>query len=305
MIELRHLRYLLAVADAAHITRAAERLGMAQPPLSQQIRQLEHLVGTPLFRRLPRGVAPTVAGQAFIDRARLILRDLDNAVETARRTARGEEGRLAMGFTSSAAFHPLVTSVVRSLRQASPGVMLTLEEGSTADLIEALRAERLDAALVRSPVESVEGLVIEPVLQEEMLLAVPDQHRLAARTARAAAVRVALSALADETFILYRRPSGRGLYDAIVAACRLAGFSARVEQEVPRLVSTLSLVAAGLGVSIIPASMARLETQGIAYRRLESTPALRAPLFLAYREEERAGALERLINTVRRQRDAG
>jgi len=306
VIELRHLRYFVAVAEEGHVTRAAERLGIQQPPLSQQIRALERAVGAPLFRRLPRGVELTDAGRALLDRARLILRDVDLALEAVRRTARGEQGSLAIGFTSSAAFHPLVAAVVRALRQSAPGVALALEEGSTGDLIDALRAGRLDAAFVRSPVESPHGLVIEPILDEAMVVAVSDQHPLAARFRRRAGGamlegRVALPALAGETFILYRRPSGPGLYDGIIAACRAAGFSPRIGQEAPRLVSTLSLVAAGLGVSIIPESMARLGTHGIAYVHLDRKSRLTAPLNLARRDETPSGVLARFVERVGKQ----
>lgn len=308
MIELRHFRYFVAVAEEGHVTRAAERLGIQQPPLSQQIRVLEREVGAQLFRRLPRGVELTDAGRTLLEKVRLVLADVDLALDAARRTARGEQGGLVIGFTSSAAFHPLVASVVRLLRQTVPGVTLALREGNTSDLIGELRSERLDAAFVRSPVERPVGLVVEPLLAEEMLVALPDQHAIAERLAKRSGQgmlegRIALAELAEETFILYRRPSGPGLYDSIIAACRAAGFSPRIGQEAPQMVSTLSLVAAGLGVSIIPASMARLETNGIAYARLDDLPRLTAPLHLAYREEKPSGALERFIDCVRRSGD--
>ena len=296
MIELRHLRYAVAVADAGHMTRAAEALGIQQPPLSQQIRALEDAVGSPLFRRLPRGMQLTDAGRVLTEKARQILRDVDLAIEAARRTARGEQGSLAIGFTSSATFHPLVSAAVRALHEASPGITLKLEEGSTANLIDDLRADRLDAAFVRSPVERADGLVIAPILEEEMLIALPDRHPLAAAPAP-----LPLAALAQEVFILYRRPTGPGLYDSIIAACRNAGFSPRIGQEAPQLMSTLSLVAAGLGISLIPASMARLETNGIAYRHLLPSVGLTAPLQLAYRAQAPSGALQRFIDTVRQQ----
>ncbi|MFT4180783.1 MAG: LysR family transcriptional regulator [Rhizobium sp.] len=307
MIELRHLRYAVAVADAGHMTRAAAQLGIQQPPLSQQIRALEAMVGTPLFHRLPRGVSLTAAGQIFVERARLILADVDLAVEATQRSARGEQGNLAVGFTSSAAFHPLVSSMVRSLKQSAPGVSLVLEEASTGDLIEALRAGRLDVAFVRSPVDASAGLIIEPILDEEMLVALPDQHPLATGTAARrkhgiSPRRIPLLALANETFILYRRPSGPGLYDSIIAACRAAGFSPRIGQEAPRMLSTLSLVAASLGISILPESMARLEADGVAYVRIETSAGLIAPLHLAYRDEAPSGVVRRLIESVRQRR---
>ena len=299
MIELRHLRYAVTVADEGHITRAAERLGIQQPPLSQQIRNLEELVGAALFRRLPRGVELTEAGRTFVDRARIILQDVDLAVRATRRNARGEEGSLAIGFTSSAAFHPLVTAAVRTLGELSPGVTLKLEESSTSDLIDALHASLIDVAFVRSPVEQSKGLTLSRILDEDMFVALPDTHRLAAKGARRTSP-IQLSVLADESFILYRRPSGPGLYDAIIAACGRAGFSPRVRHEAPRLMSTLSLVAAGLGISIVPSSMARLETNGIAYLPLDRKSQLVAPLHLAHRKEPPSGALKFFVDIVRR-----
>jgi DNA-binding transcriptional LysR family regulator len=308
MIELRHLRYFLAVAEEGHVTRAAARLGMQQPPLSQQIGALERMVGVPLFHRRPRGVELTEAGRTFLGKARRVLADVDLAMEAARRTARGEAGSLAVGFTSSAAFHPLVATVVRSFRRTTPEVTLTLEEGSSVELVDALRGDRLDAAFVRTPVVDTSGITIEPLLDEAMVVALPDQHRLLRgfRPARRRLPgrrllgrRIALGDLADQTFILYRRPTRPGLYDSIIAACHAAGFSPRIGQEAPRMASTLSLVAAGLGVSIIPASMCRLDTEGIAYCRLDGATRLVAPLHLAYRDATPSGATLRLIETVR------
>src|SRR5689334_17478531 len=151
-MELRHLRYLLAVAEEGHVTRAAERLGIRQPPLSQQIRALERELDVQLFRRKPRGMELTPAGPAFVAEARAILARLDHAAEAARRTGHGEMGRIGLGFTSSASFHPLVPRAVRVFREARPLVALALEESGTSELAESLLAGRIDAAFVRSPV---------------------------------------------------------------------------------------------------------------------------------------------------------
>lgn len=301
MIELRHLRYAVTVADEGHMTRAAERLGIQQPPLSQQIAKLEATVGASLFRRLPRGVELTDAGQTFVERARTILHEVDLAIEATRRNARGEEGSLAIGFTSSAAFHPLVTSAVRSLGEMSPDIALKLEEASTPDLIAMLHSGLLDVAFVRSPVAQSSGLIISRILDEEMLVALPDRHPIAiAKGEKPRPIR--LSELANEAFILYRRPSGPGLYDGIIAACLAAGFSPKIRHEAPRLLSTLSLVAAGLGISIIPGSIARLETNGIAYLGLDPHTNLIAPLYLAQRDEQPSGALRLFADIVHREK---
>jgi len=293
-MELRHLRYVVAVAEERHVTRAAERLGIQQPPLSQQIRALERELGVQLFRRKPRGMEPTQAGAALADEARAILARVEHAVAAARRTARGEAGRLGLGFTSSASFHPLVPRAIRAFRDAHPLVSLSLEESGTVELAAALRAEQIDAAFIRSPIAPQDDLTVHSLLEEEMFAALPIGHALAG-----AATPLGLTALAGETLILYRRPLGPGLYDSIIAACQRAGFSPQIGQEAPRMLSTLSLVAAGLGVSLVPASMRRLQAEGIAYRPLDPSTELTAPLNLAYRRGDSAAAVRRFVALVR------
>src|SRR5260221_1851386 len=253
-MELRHLRYFIAVAEEGHITRAAARLRIQQPPLSQQIRALERDLDVPLFRRKPRGVELTDAGRALLDDAQLILALLDHASATTGRPARGEQGRIVVGFTSSAPFVPFVRRVIRSFRERSPLVSLVLEESGTADMVEGLRNERVDAAFIRSPVADPAGLVVHPLLDEEMLLALPEGHRLGG-AGRDGDDAIKLAAFAAETFVLYRRPGGPGLYDTIIAACHRARFSPRAGQEAPRTPSTLSLVAAGPRGSLVPAPL--------------------------------------------------
>jgi DNA-binding transcriptional LysR family regulator len=174
-------------------------------------------------------------------------------------------------------------------------VALSLEESGTGELVEALQAERLDAAFVRSPIGAAAGIAIHPVLAEPMAAVLPEGDKLAAGDAP-----LALAALAPETFILYRRALGPGLYDAIIAACQRAGFSPRIGQEAPRLLATLSLVAAGLGVTLVPQSMRRLRLEGIAYRSLDSAAGLVAPLNLAYRRGESGAAARAFIALVPR-----
>lgn len=296
-MELRHLRYFIAVAEEGHITRAAERLGIQQPPLSQQIRALERELDVQLFRRKPRGVELTDAGTAFLERARAILDQVERAFATTRRTARGEQGRVVVGFTSSAPFHPFVPRVIRAFREMSPLVSLVFEESGSSELVQGLHNEDIDAAFIRSPVADVVGLVVRPLLEEDMLVALPAAHPFAGEAPDNA---LPLAELANETFILYKRPGGPGLYDTIITACRGAGFSPRVGQEAPRIISTLNLVAAGLGVSIVPASLRRLQMDGVIYRRLSGSTALKAPLILACRPGENSAAVQRFIDLVQR-----
>lgn len=299
-MELRHLRYFIAVAEEGHITRAAERLGIQQPPLSLQIKALEQELDVQLLRRKPRGVELTEAGVALLERARVILAEVDRACASTRRTARGEQGRVVVGFTASTPFHPFVPRVIRTYRETYPLVSLALEESGSSQLVQGLRNEQIDAAFIRSPVADVVGLEVTPLLEEEMVVALPAGHPLAAAHANESTP-LPLGALAKETFVLYKRPGGPGLYDTIITACRGVGFVPRVGQEAPRIVSTLNLVAAGLGVSIVPASLRRLQMDGVIYCRLSDTAKLKlkAPLILACRPGDNSAAVQRFIELVR------
>lgn len=294
-IDLRLLRYFVVVAEEGHLTKAAQRIGIQQPPLSQQIRALENELGVTLFRRMPRGMELTESGRALLTDARLILEQVNTTIEGVRRISLGESGRLAVGFTESAALHPFIPAVIRAFRQKSPGVIMAVEESNTNELVEDLRHNRLDVAFIRSPIGSAAGLKMETMLVEEMILALPITHKLAQRRKS-----LPLTALAEDDFILNRRPSGPGLYDSVIAACRAAGFSPRVVQEARKNLSTLSLVAAGLGVSIVPASMRHVQLKEVVYLKLEQAPDLRAPLHLAYRDEPQSGAAERMIIEARK-----
>lgn len=294
-MELRHLRYFIAVAEEGNITRAAERLGMEQPPLSQQIKAIERQLDVQLFRRKARGVALTDAGRALLDDARAVLARLDLAMETTRRTARGEQGRICVGVTPTAPFHPFVPRVIRAFREAFPAVSMTLEECLSYDLLERLRSERMDVAFIRSSVADAEGLVIHPLLEEAMLVALPKGHALVQGNDDAA---LSLKRLAGETFILYG-PPGSGMYDMTIAACHLAGFNPRIGQLAPRITLTLGLVAAGLGISIVPVSMSRMNMDGVAYRRLKGTAHAKAILNLASRRGDPSAVVRHFLDSVR------
>ena len=294
-MDLRRLRYLVTVADEGHITRAAERLGIQQPPLTRQIRSLEDELGVRLFERLPRGMRVTEAGQAVVEEARAILERADRLPDVAARAARGERGRLAVGYTSSGAFHPFLAQQIRAFRAASPGVVLALAEDGTPELVRGLEEERLDAVFVRSGGTHGAGLLVEPLLEEPMVAALPTGHALSQTRGG-----IELRALAEEIFVFYRRPTGPGLHDAIVAACLRAGFSPTVGQEAPRMSSTLGLVAAGLGVSIVPASMQRMNVEGVAFVPFRRDPGLTAPLLLVTRRRARSAIVERFRVEVKR-----
>ena len=292
-MELRHLRYFVAAAEEQHFRRAAERLGIAQPALSQQIQQLEQEIEALLFHRLTRGVELTDAGKAFLDDARAVLEHVEQAKAKAQRVARGDQGMIRIGFTGSASFNPIVPSVIQDYRGRFPGVLVSLVESGTSQLIDSLRAGRVDAAFIRSPSREVDGLLVVSIIEEEMLIALPSRHDLAASAS------LPLEALTAEPLILFPRANSPELYDDIVLACRRGGFSPNIVQQAPEVATALNLIAAGEGVSIVPASMRHLQPQGVAYRAILGDPP-RAPLSLAHRSNEPSAAVRNLAALARR-----
>jgi DNA-binding transcriptional LysR family regulator len=294
VLDLRRLRYFVAVAEEGHVTRAAERLGIQQAPLSQQIKALEQSLDTQLFRRRPRGVQLTDAGAALLVEARAVLARAAEAEAAVARAARGEAGRLRLGFTNSACFHPAMPAALAAFRAAAPAVALTFDQASTPALIERLQRGDLDAAFIRTAQASPPGLAVHRLAEEPMVAALPAAHRLAESGGP-----MALSDLAAETFIAYPRAEGAGLYDAVIAACHAAGFSPAIGHETPQMIATLSLVAAGLGVSIVPTSLRRMALAGVAYRELTGGSLPRAELNLAVRRPDASAAVERFVGVAR------
>lgn len=301
-MELRHLRYFLAVAQAGHMTRAAEALGIQQPPLSQQIKALEQELGVVLFQRHPKGVALTEAGRQFLDEARRLMDGVAALHQRMARVARGELGQLNIGFTSSAAAHGFTPEALRECRRSQPGVSLSLTEDNAAGITEAVAAQRLHCGLIRVPVARPPGLVFETLLREPVVVALPSDHALArGRRGRAAAARtpVALADLRDEGFILVRRPGAPGLYANLLALCETQGFQPRVAAEVARMGTSLNLVAAGAGVAVVPASMQGLHSHAVAYLPLLESARLDAPLTLVYRNADTGGPVAHFLAIAR------
>jgi DNA-binding transcriptional LysR family regulator len=296
-LDLRRLRYFVAVAEEGHITRASERLGMAQAPLSQQMKTLERELGAQLLRRHPRGVEPTDAGRALLVEARAVLARVAEAEAAVTRTARGEAGRIRVGFTNSACFHPLTAAAIRRFRAAAPQVGLSFEQAGTAALIEALQSGAIDVAFIRTAATRPHGLALHMLAEEAMIVALPVSHPLAGGDGA-----LALADLATETFIGYPRAEGAGLYDAIIAACHAEGFSPRIGHETPQMIATLSLVAAGLGVSIVPASLRRMRLDGVAWRDLSAAAPPHAQLNFALRATEPSAAVQRFATVARQHR---
>lgn len=261
-MELRHLRYFVAIANERHFTRAAKKLGMAQPPLSQQIRQLEVEVGTPLFTRAPRGVALTAAGEAFLPHAEAALREADRARVAALRASRGDLGQLRIGFTSAASMNPIVPATIGAYRQTYPDVDVRLVVQATTPLLALLAQDQIDVAFVRPTAAELESLRAIALPDERLWVALNSGHALATRK------RLRLANLRSEPFVLYPRAIGSLLYDAIIAACQNAGFSPHVVQEAPQMSVIVSLVAAGVGVTLVPESMCQLRPAGVRYIRI-------------------------------------
>ncbi|WP_395703309.1 LysR family transcriptional regulator [Aquabacterium sp.] len=301
-MELRQLRYFVAVAEAAHMTRAAEQLGIQQPPLSQQIRLLEQQLGVRLFHRHPKGMSLTDPGKILLEEARRILQEVASARQLMARVAQGRYGRLAIGFTSSAAAHAFTPEVLREYRARHAEVELEISEMNAADLTDAVAAARVHVGLLRVPVARPPGIAFETLLSEPVRVALPLAHPLALRegTARARARPVALKQLADDPFILVRRPGAPGLYANLLALCEAQGFVPRIAAEVDRMMTSLNLVAAGVGVTVVPASMQGAHAQAVVYRPLAEGGRLDAPLTLVYREDDCEGPAAHFTSLARR-----
>lgn len=296
-IELRHLRYFVAVAEDLSFSKAAERLGIAQPPLSQQIQRLETLVGHPLFERRPR-VRLTPAGEAFLLAARRALAQVEQGVEATHRAARGEIGTVTVGFAASMILS-LVPEVVRAFRKRFPGVDLQLRELSSAAQVQALRDGQIDVGLVREPLPIGDlgkgELRFETIGGESLVAVLPPEHPLAGQR------RVPLAALSEEPFVHFPRQVAPGLYDRILSLCQDAGFHPRVVQEAHEWLTIVGLVEAGMGVSLVPESFRKLKWGKVVYRPLDlaSGTGGRYAITLCWRADGERPAVEAFLRTCR------
>lgn len=289
MIELRHLRYFITVAEELHFGRAADRLHMAQPPLSQQIKQLEIALGFQLFYRTKRSVQLTEAGQVFLLESRKLFKQLDQAIESGRQVSRGESGQLVIGFISSSAYSVL-PEMLRSFRSQVPEVRLELHEMPTNEQIEWLRQGKIDLGILRPPVED-HSLHLSTILREPMVVALPESHPLIDQSA------IALANLSRESFVLFPRPLSPRVYDQIISLCQQAGFSPNIVQEAMQMQTIVSLVAGGMGVSIVPISLQNMQRTGVVYKPLaEPTPY--AEVAIAWRQQDTAPSLQRFLALI-------
>ncbi|MGJ7917825.1 LysR substrate-binding domain-containing protein [Massilia sp. LXY-6] len=278
-MELRHLRYFVAVAEELSFTRAAERLHIGQPPLSQQIQALESEVGARLFERNKRRVLLTEAGKLFLADARRVLALSEQAKETARRAHLGEAGELRVGFTFSTPFTPLFAKVVRRYRQQYPGVLLTFHEMATLPQLAKIEARELDVGFVRSA-----GMRLPHAVALTMLRRDPLRLVLPADAPLAREKRIAVKDLAGQAFVVFPKDAGTGIYQQIFDLCHAAGFTPQIAIEAGEPSTIIGLVAAGCGISVLPSSFEGIHMEGIVYRPLADPDASTSMLIAQHAE---------------------
>ena len=288
-MELRHLRYFTALAEELHFGRAAERLNIAQPALSQQIRRLEQEIGVVLLERTRRRVKLTQPGTLFLESARLTLAQARQAIETAQQAARGETGNLAVGFVTSA-LYGVFPDVVRVFRQRYSDVHLSLHEMPIVRQLEELRNGRLHVSFLRGPLAE-RGLVVKTISKEPWVVALPEAHRLARSR------RVTLHSLSKDEFILFPRELAPSLYDQVIGMCLEAGFTPRIALEA-QMQAIVSLVAAGIGVAVVPSSLQNLRRRGLVYKRLPASMP-KVELDVAWSRENSSSVLHSFLKVVR------
>ena len=285
-MELRHLRYFVAVAEELHFRRAAERLHMSQPPLSQQIRQLEQEVGAQLLLRDQHRVELTASGAAFLERAREILDAVEAAALEARRVQRGEVGRLAIGFVGSA-MYSVVPEILQAFRERHGDVALRLHELGTTEQLRQLESGRLDVGFMR-PQRARPGLEIESIHEERVVVALPDRHPLAAQP------RIHIADLTGEPVVLLTRAGSPGLRTALEPVTD----EDSIIQEVAEMQTLIGLVAAGVGISLVPESVRGMQRRGVSYRELaEDAPTV--ALAVAHRAGDDSPVLDAFLRLVR------
>lgn len=285
-MELRHLRYFDAVATDLHVTQAAERLGVAQPALTQQIRSLEAELGLKLWQKSGRGIELTEAGRVFHEEARAILQRSQTAVLLVQKVARGESGRVVIGYIESASFNDTMTSLIADCRHQWPDVELELVQDRTTNLVRSMQQRRVDIAFVRPPLPEATDISFFPLTHEHLVVAVSKHHRFAERSS------LTISELAGEEFVMLgRRVGSSGLNDLIHGACADNGFVRKTAQVTPNFASSINLVAASLGIAVVPECMRHLRADTVSYIPLEILKPLVSEMGIAYRSSEQAPAV--------------
>lgn len=292
-MDLRHLRYFAAVAEERHFGRAAERLHMAQPPLSQAVRQLEAELGVELLRRTTRRVELTEAGRAYLERARAILAEVEAAADLARQVAAGVVGRLAIGCVGSATYS-LLPLLSRHLSAELPGVDFSFRgEMLAPDQAEALRTGAIDVALLRPPAAADPSLTVRQLRRDRLVVALPEGHPLAARR------RLRPADLAGVDLIVHAAGHRSVMYDVVLRLLREAGVEPRVRHEVGETSTLVTLVAGGLGAAVVPEPVTALTLPGVAYRPLASGADAGIDLAVAHRADRTEPHLLRTVAVIR------
>ncbi|MEB2844199.1 LysR substrate-binding domain-containing protein [Endobacterium cereale] len=286
--ELRHLRYFIALVEERNFERAAIRLGIAQPGLSQQIRNLETLVGLPLLDRRKRAVQLTPSGQMLFDEARKIVAQTDAALAQLRRVGRGQTGKISIGYVASVAYAGVLTESLSSFRNAFPDIELQLVEMEMRMQLNKIAEGELDFGYIRPPVSVPAGVVTMTVLREPLVVALPENHPLAS------VEEVDLAALSAETFITPRQPADVGFHFNTLDACQAAGFEPNISATGRDFTTIASMVAVGLGAAVGPQSLSCLQLPGVRYLQLLRNR-VSSDLAVAYRKTEGSAAVRAFI----------
>jgi DNA-binding transcriptional LysR family regulator len=295
-VELRQLRYFIAVAEELHFSRAAARLHMAQPPLSQQIKQLEAELHTQLLWRTKRRVELTEAGEAFLEEARKTLAQAEYAARVAQSTGAGKTGQLRLGFIDTATYG-FLPRLLRVFRERHPNIQVVLHEMTSGELVEALKRAEIQLAVLR-PTRAGSQLSFHEIGREKLLVALPSGHRLARLQ------QVPVKELGEEGWVLFPRLLSPGLHDQLLGICQKAGFTPRVVQEVREGHTIVGLVAAGLGITVIAESLRHWRRPGVVFRPLKAATAW-LPMSIAWRRDERAPTVHSFVEIARERADWG
>ncbi len=287
-MELRHLRYFVAVADTLNFRRAAERVHIEQSPLSQQIRNLEQELGLDLFARTKRRVTLTHAGRVFLAEAKLILSRAEESVERARRASRGTIGALSIAYLTSMTGE-FLEAVIRAYREGFPGVALSFSDLVPAAILQSIAERTADVGFLRG-IFPHEGLVVEELASEPLVAVLPREHRLAAKELLSGAD------LGDEEFVMVPDEGAMGMNDIIRSYCRERGFIPRIRAEGNQMQSVIWLVHLGLGISLLPASSRGIHRSNVVYRELQDPPRITASL--VYRQDDDSPALANFVDLV-------
>ncbi|MBE9915562.1 LysR family transcriptional regulator [Paenibacillus donghaensis] len=287
-MELRHLRYFVTVAEELHFGRAASRLNIAQPPLSQQIRQLENELGFPLLFRNKQRVELTEAGKVFLEECRLTLKHIERAANAAEQAHKGATGRLDIGFVGSTTYN--IVPILQNYRLRFPSVNLVIHQMKTSNQLQALHDGSIHLAIVRTPIQNP-LLNSKVILREKFIVALPDTHPLASRTS------LRTQDLANEEFIIPSRNNGSIYHDAVINLCYKAGYQPKISMETPEILTIVAFVSAGVGVAFVPASFQNQRNIGVIYRELDEAD-YGLEMSFVWRKEEKSQVLQEFLKLM-------